>query len=140
MIFPEKLTVLIAEDDDKSLELLSSILALNFPNLVFHSARNGRAGVEIFKKHLPDIIITDFNMPEMDGIQMIGEIQSIKPDVMTILVTAYGDKTIQEATASAGLEIEHHLLKPINFKELFAIVNQCVTSINDLRELHPLPI
>ena len=135
MSFPKEIKVLVAEDDDIALELLSSLLSLNFPNIVFHTATNGRVALEIFRDHLPDVIITDFNMPEMNCIEMVAEIQALKPDVMTILITAYGDKTIQEATANAGLEIDHYLLKPINFKDLFKVLDKCVSCIKKTSSL-----
>ena len=52
--------------------MLCTVIRRKFPDAAIYLAENGRIGVELFKKHTPDIVITDINMPVMDGIEMAG--------------------------------------------------------------------
>ncbi|MCT7564818.1 response regulator [Aliarcobacter butzleri] len=52
-------------------------------------AKNGQEGLELFKKHNPDLVITDIQIPVMDGIQMIKAIKEINPQVQTVIVTTF---------------------------------------------------
>jgi YesN/AraC family two-component response regulator len=59
------LSILIVEDEPGTLELLTAIITMKYPDLVLHTAGNGRIGLELFKTYTPDIVVTDINMPEM---------------------------------------------------------------------------
>jgi len=83
----QTISVLLVEDVNVTLDLLTIILAKKFPDVAFHTAINGRKGLELFKSHLPDVVITDINMPEMCGVQMSGKIRAINPDTKFIVST-----------------------------------------------------
>ena len=63
--------IMLVEDDKDTLEILTVVLQRKFSALTICTATNGRNGVELFEKHPVDIIITDVNMPEMGGIEMV---------------------------------------------------------------------
>lgn len=55
----------------------------------YYEASNGYEGIEIFKNHKIDIIITDIHMPLLNGLEMIEEIKKIKPQQSFIVITSY---------------------------------------------------
>lgn len=54
------------------------------------STETGRKGIDLFREHTPDLLITDLRLPDMDGIQILKEAKSLNPTIQVILITAYG--------------------------------------------------
>jgi YesN/AraC family two-component response regulator len=102
-----------------------------FPKASIYSTNNGRAGVELFRKYTPGIVITDIQMPDMDGIEMAGEIKAIKPDTKFIVVTAYGNTSYYEKFNKIGFH--DFLSKPIEFAKLYAAIETCLAEIANNR-------
>ena len=130
-------SILLVEDDKAAREILASVLAIKFPHNAFHFADNGKTGLKCFKKHHPAIVITDVNMPEMDGIQMVGEIKLIDAGVKLIVLTAFSDKTVLRNSMAAGIEIDHKIMKPVDFGKLFTVIKQCLVEIRSDHANHP---
>lgn len=126
---PTSLSILLVEDETKSLDLLVGILRLKFPDVVVHTATNGRNGLESFKKYLPGIVITDINMPDMNGVQMAREICAVKPDTKLIVLTGDSGKIVLERAIGGGVEINDYIEKPIHFGTLFAAVERSLADI-----------
>jgi len=125
------ITILVVEDDKVTREVLDLMIPRKFPNASIYSANNGRTGVELFRKHTPAIVITDIQMPDMDGIEMAGEIKAIKPDTKFIVVTAYGNTSYYEKFNKIGFH--DFLSKPIEFAELYAAIETCLAEIANNR-------
>ncbi len=121
------LSILIVEDDPSAIEIILLMIPLNFPEVTIYGALNGTQGVELFKEHLPDIVITDINMPGMDGIRMAEEIKAMKADTKFIVLTGYSDKVHLDKFIDIG--ITDYMLKPIDFKKLFAAIEKCIAGI-----------
>ncbi len=117
--------ILLVEDDKDSSEILGSILEIKFPNARIYSAGDGKAGLDSFIRYLPDIVITDISMPEMDGTWMISRIPAIKADTRVIVVTAHSDRNKHDIFALTGVNCEI-VRKPIDFKDLFASIECCL--------------
>lgn len=85
-------------------------------------------GLELFKVHSPEIVITDIKMPVMDGILMAREIRAIKADTRLIAVTAYCD---EQGYREKIDEIGFHdcLAKPFEFARLYAAIEKCLDEI-----------
>ena len=120
---------MFVEDDPLILELQSSMLALRFPNFVFHTATNGKLGLEQFRRHEPDIVITDINMTEMCGVQMSETIRSCKPDIKIIAITGKSGKIIHNDPDNNEFVFDHLIVKPVDLSELFAVVERCIGEI-----------
>ena len=123
------LSILLAEDDDTARDILVSVLAVKFPGIALHTADNGRTAFDCFRKYSPPIIITDVNMPVMDGIRMAREIKSIDAGVKFIVLTAFSDKTILDGAAMTGIEFDHYIMKPTDYNRLFVAVEDCIARI-----------
>jgi two-component system sensor histidine kinase/response regulator len=122
-----ELSLLIVEDDKAALDLLCLMIAGKFPDVKIYSAENGRTGVEIFKERLPEVVITDINMPVMDGIEMAGAIKSIKTDTRFIVLTAYTNRVYLEKFIEIGFSA--YILKPVVFGKLFDAIENCLAEI-----------
>ncbi|HEX2768848.1 MAG TPA: response regulator [Geobacteraceae bacterium] len=122
-----RISILYVEDDPVTRNILCKMIPLKFPGIDFHSAENGKVGLELYKEHAPDIIITDINMPVMDGIKMAAEIKTLHPDAIIIIVSAYSDTNYLLNAIEIG--INHYILKPIDYKKLFVTIDKCIAGI-----------
>ncbi len=57
-----------------------------------YMARDGIEGIALFKKHQPQIVITDINLPRMNGLQLAEQVRSLNPRAKVIIMSAYDDK------------------------------------------------
>ena len=119
-------SILIVEDDASTRAMLGKTITLRSPEVVIYSAGNGRSGLEQFKLHSPDMVITDIAMPLLDGICMAAEIRSLKPDAVIIAVTAYTDTT--DLLKAIEIGIDHYLLKPLRLDKLFALIDRVIAA------------
>lgn len=115
-----KITILYVEDNELALEEISYFLKRYVKSLII--AKNGEEGLEMFKKHNPDIVITDIQMPKMNGLIMSKEILKIKPNIPIVITTAYSDANYLIEAIELG--IDKYLLKPINLQEVLAIIHK----------------
>lgn len=115
--------ILLVEDDQSTRDLLRNIIARRFPEFNVITAENGQAGLESFRLHAPQVVITDIKMPVMDGIKMAGAIRQLQPDIQFIVLTAYNNKTYMGRFNEIGYCA--YLAKPIEFSKLFEAVERC---------------
>lgn len=108
------LSVLYVEDDDETREELEVILHTWFKQV--YSAVNGLDGLELYRKYQPDIVISDIQMPEMNGLSMAADIKSINPDQEIIILSAYNDSEYLFRALEFGLK--HYVIKPISLERL----------------------
>jgi hypothetical protein len=120
-------SLLIVEDDKVICEMLALVIQRKYRDVTIYLAENGKIGVELFKEHRPEIVITDINMPVMDGIEMAAEIKAIQADARFIVMTAYSDKAYFEKFSEIGFFA--YLLKPIMLPTLFAAIEKCFDEI-----------
>ncbi len=120
---PGAFSVLLVEDDSIVCFSISRIIAREFPDSTVYAAENGKDGLELFKKHTTDIVITDINMPLMDGIEMAGEIKAIKNNTRFIVVSGYCDKEYLNKLSEIGFV--DYIVKPVDFNKLFAAIEKC---------------
>ena len=110
---PINLKILYVEDDEDIREEMEIFLSLNFSELIV--ASNGAEGIEKYREHRPELIITDVMMPVMDGLEMIQNIKAEDGDKLCplIVLTAFNksDTNINDIKA---LGITHIMAKPID--------------------------
>ena len=122
-----RIGILYAEDDEVTRNILCTLIERKFPELRVHAAGNGREGLELFRKHAPAIVITDINMPELDGIQMAREIRNTHPDTVIIMVSAYSDARYLLSAIDIG--VSQYILKPIDHKKLFPVIEKSIDKV-----------
>jgi len=128
-----KPTVLYVEDDEVSRRMLSLVITIEFPNVTLIVAENGQEGLDLFKKHTPDLIITDVRMPIMDGIRMAKNIRELNKETRFIVITA--DKDVNRVLEAIDIGINHYVLKPIDNIKLKSAINSCLTAIEQERHV-----
>lgn len=106
--------ILIIDDDDKMLMLLKKILESE--GYATEVARNGVDGVKKFEEVKFDLILTDYIMPEMDGLELVQRIKKVDPEFPVIIFTAYG--TIKGAVDAIRLGAFDYIEKPFDKEEL----------------------
>lgn len=109
-----ELNVLYVEDDDETSEELELVLQSWFSNL--YVASNGREGLDLFQKYKPDIVISDIQMPKMNGLSMSADIKHINPNQEIIILSAYND--VEYLFRALELGIKHYVTKPISIERL----------------------
>ena len=85
-------------------------------------AKNGEEGLELFKEHNPDMVITDIQMPIMNGLEMSKKILEINPSIPIAVTTAYSDSEYLINAIEIG--IDKYLLKPINMMDVLAVMHK----------------
>lgn len=109
--------VAIIDDEPLIVEGLSKTMAWEkWDCQVAGYAYDGREGMELIRSKRPDIIITDINMPKMDGLKMIAGIKSEFPDMQLIILTGY--REFEYARRAIELGVSRFLLKPSKMNEL----------------------
>jgi CheY-like chemotaxis protein len=107
--------ILIVEDTEDTRNYMESVLELEGFDVVV--AKDGLEGLEQASLELPDLIITDISMPQLDGFQMIQQIRACpkQKDVPILAITSYGmDKAMEAIKGGAdralSRPVENHLL------------------------------
>jgi len=128
-------TILLLEDENEVREYFTSDLSQYYK---VYSATNGVEGLSELKKHMPDIIISDVMMPEMDGIEFV---QQVRQDprynqVRIIMLTA----KIRDDEKIEGIEVgaDAYITKPCSMDVLVATINNLLTSQDRVRTAHNL--
>ena len=120
--------ILVVDDEDIIRESLSYILKKEKYDV--EEAANGRIAYEILKEKAFDLVITDLEMPEMKGIELLEEIKKMNPQTNTIVITAYA--SVDTAIAALRTGASDYILKPVEFDELLIKVKK----LFEVRELH----
>jgi YesN/AraC family two-component response regulator len=124
---PASFSLLLVEDDSLVCKSIGRMISKEFPGIRVFTAENGRIGLDVFKEHTPEIVITDINMPDMDGIEMASEIKKLKSDTKFIVLTGYSDRARFERFREIGFE--EYMIKPVDFEILFAAIEKCRVGI-----------
>ena len=117
--------ILIVEDEPISLEMLSKTLKEDYDVL---TADNGKKGFELYKKFNPHIIISDLNMPIMNGIELIQKIRELDQNSKIIITTFKDD--VQTLLQATELKLFKYLIKPIDFTALKNIIEESIEELN----------
>lgn len=98
------LRVMVVEDQPAFQELVTLILAADSRFKLVHTASNGEHALEAFSTASPDLVLIDFLMPGMDGIETARQMRNSKPGVLIIMVTAHTEEVVARLAAEAGIE------------------------------------
>ncbi|QOP43078.1 diguanylate cyclase [Sulfurimonas sediminis] len=104
------ITILYVEDEVHVREMLSRFLQ-RFCTKIY-IAKDGEEGLSLYKKHHPDIVISDIRMPKMSGLEMVEAIKKINPSQLIMLITAHNDSEFLHKAINLG--IDGYILKPVD--------------------------
>lgn len=115
-------TILVIEDEPLQLKNLSEALEKQGYNVL--SSESSAKGIKIVQEKAVDLVLTDFKMPEKNGLEVLREVKQINPDISVIIITAYGDvETAVEVMKEGAFD---YLTKPIEFEELDIIIKKAL--------------
>lgn len=113
---------LVIDDDVSTLELMKYQLESEGYKVI--TAERGAVGIKHVEENAFDIILTDLNLPDFDGIEMVRRCKELAPETEIIMVTGFGstEKAIEATKAGAFYYVE----KPIEFEELMLLIDKAV--------------
>jgi CheY-like chemotaxis protein/predicted regulator of Ras-like GTPase activity (Roadblock/LC7/MglB family) len=117
--------VLIVDDDEAILRLLEYSLKKLGSEYEIHTARNSLEALEQIEKETFDVVVADYLMPELTGVDLARAVRSISPKTQVVLMTAYGTQGLRDTTEFLGFDA--YLDKPFSLDEIRKVVEHAVT-------------
>lgn len=108
-------TILIIEDDATIQNLLRLAIKSNGHKAII--AEKGLSGISLFMSHSPDLVLLDLGLPDIDGLEVLGQIRKTS-DIPVIIVSARGQEN--EKVSALDMGADDYITKPFNVDELFA--------------------
>ncbi len=110
----DPLKVLFVEDDKGTRERVAKLLERRFSYV--RVAENGQDGWEKFVFYHPDVVITDLNMPDLSGLELIKQIREVNSKTAILIITAYNES--EYLSQAIDLGVSNFLIKPLNIEKL----------------------
>jgi DNA-binding NtrC family response regulator len=118
-------TVLVVDDEIDLLENCRRILAR--AGYGCFTAENGEQGLKLFQQEAPSLVLIDFRMPDMDGLELLRSLRKSSPQTPAVLITAYAStETAVEAMEVGAFD---YLPKPFDAERLLDIVARALESV-----------
>jgi DNA-binding NtrC family response regulator len=115
-----KFQILIVDDEIVQREMLEGFLVKQGYGAI--AAADGQRALEKFKSGTFDLVLTDYRMPAMEGIQLLKEIKRLNPEAVVVIMTAYG--TVGTAVTAMKEGAYDYLTKPIDLDELLLLIQR----------------
>ncbi|NJL13870.1 MAG: response regulator [Microscillaceae bacterium] len=121
-----KTTILIVDDETDNIDIIADYLEQENPDYDIQQAANGQLALKTLEKHLPDLILTDWNMPVMDGLELVKALKADERthDIPVIMQTAETEDTQLKKAFEAG--VMDYIKKPVSRLELIARVKSAL--------------
>ena len=117
--------ILLVEDEEKLSIGLKNAIGDNF--FSFSVAKDGLEGIEKFEKISPDIVITDINMPNLDGLEMSNRLKVINPSIPIIILSAFSEK--EKLFSAIDVGVTKYFLKPYDPGELLEYIESIAPTL-----------
>ena len=110
--------------DDEMIERKGIRMLLSWMNIRENilEASNGEEALEVFEKEKIDVLLTDINMPFMDGIELLSRIHEEYPGTETVIFSGYDEFSYAKKAISYG--VSAYILKPVNPEEFEKVVGE----------------
>jgi pilus assembly protein CpaE len=125
----DQIRVLIVDDIPETRDHLTKLLGFETDILVVGAAASGREAIEIGAKLVPDVILMDINMPDMDGITATERLASEVPSAAVVMMSVQGEADYLRRSMLAGAR--EFLVKPFSSDELTSSIRQVYTRERD---------
>ena len=117
----ESMKILVVDDEAPIREMIKKGLS-QMGGLNAEVAQNGLEAIEKIEKDVFDLVLTDLKMPGMDGLELLKVIKGTRPEVMVVLMTAYG--SIETAVEAMRIGANDYITKPIDLNELLIHISR----------------
>ena len=126
----QKLNILIVEDGRSQREMLRDFLISEGHRVM--EAENGETAIKsVLNSHF-DLILLDYKMPGMNGLEVLKEVKRINHEIDVVIITAYG--TIETAVEAIKVGAIDYITKPIELDELLILVDRIAERRGLIRE------
>ena len=123
----KNIKILVVEDDEIARENEVEYLQEYFENI--YEAKDAFEALKIYEQIQPSIIITDIQMPKLNGLEFVQRIREKNDEVQIIVLTAFCDK--EYLLKAIELKLVKYLVKPINEKEFYKALQTCVNNLQN---------
>ena len=127
----KSLKVLFVEDDDTAREALTQFMRTFFDEIV--EACDGEDGWNKFNTENVDLVITDINMPKLNGLELTAMIRDVDPNIPVLVVSAHRETDF--FLESIKLNIDGYILKPFEMEQFLSVIAKVVQGLNTKKEL-----
>ena len=127
----ESIKILVVDDEAPVREMIKKGLSL-MGGFSVEVAQNGAEAIEKIEKDVFDLVLTDLMMPEMNGLELLKTVKGTRPEVMVIMMTAYG--SIETAVEAMKIGANDYITKPIDLNELLIHISKVQKESLLLRE------
>ncbi len=124
------LNILVVEDGQSQREMLRDFLLKEGHSVA--EAASGEEGVEAVGHRAFDLVLLDYKMPGMDGMQVLQEVKRLNPETDVVIITAYG--TIETAVDAMKAGAVDYITKPLEFDELLLLIDRIAERRTLIRE------
>ncbi len=130
------ISLLYVEDEPIARTLLHKLISRKYPTMKIYTAENGRIGLEMFTQIRPDIVLTDIDLPLLDGMSMASEMRRIDPCAEIIILSGQ-DKALHDSDCKKSGFI-HYFQKPVRPEELYGAITDSLFRItSSQRNMEP---
>lgn len=119
-------SILIIDDEKSQRDILTGYLKKK--GFKIFSASSGEEGIKIADQNLIDIILSDYKMSGMTGLEVLKEVKKINPQISFAIITAYG--TVENAVQAMRLGADDYISKPVDLDELDILLDKIIEHKN----------
>lgn len=127
---------ILVVDDEADLEVLirqKFRKKIRSQEYEFHFALNGKKALELMEESKNiDMILSDINMPEMDGLTLLSRVKEQNSLLKTVIISAYGD--MENIRTAMNLGAFDFITKPVDFQDLEITIEKTITYINQIKD------
>ncbi len=119
--------ILIVDDEDAILTVLRSSLKKLGADYNVVTASDGNQALALLGKRPFDLVVTDYRMAGMDGLELLGRIRALRPEARVVLMTGYGNRVLE--AESKRLNAFRYLTKPLELDTFRQVVKEAVADL-----------
>ena len=118
------ISLLLVDDDPALLSALTRTITLRISDVQVETALSAEAALTLLQQHEYDVLVSDFKMPGMDGLELLSQVQRQFPEMPVLLITGYGQHDLAVQALRGGAY--DYLQKPIDRDELVATLQRAL--------------
>jgi DNA-binding NtrC family response regulator len=127
----EALKILVVDDEAPLREVYRKVLS-QMGKYAVETAANGREALDKIEGDVYDIVLSDMKMPEMDGLELLKAIKGTRPEIMVIMLTAFG--SIETAVEAMKAGANDYITKPVDNNDLLVRISRVQKESELLKE------
>lgn len=127
--FSETIRILYVEDDQKLREDTLRLLSTFFKQIIV--AENGRKALENYQPEAFDLVISDFIMPELNGMELAKQVKQQDPEQIFIILSAHDEQQYVDELKAAG--VNDFIFKPLNIQQFIEVIYKSCLLVEERR-------